>query len=233
MAKNDFISSVRTAVGLLDPEVQADSGSLDSEEIRRQFRNAVMWLTPKYVEGFDPQDFTDLPAPQRNELNVEVEAFRSVAQQVPADAPATDEQIEAALSHFLRIVSLVREAVLPPWIANLDMLLSQVELWCEEQDWPHKRQDKMLRERLLRPYEVEQLRFHTGRAGFMLDPVARFVPGGLGLVDLYVLPSLDSVIILRTEDGWVLQVDRPGDVQVLPWGKEQFGSAVSDLAKNP
>ncbi len=222
MAKSDFISSVRAAVGVLDTEVETDSQSLDSEEIRRQLRKAAFWLSPKSVEGFVPQDFAELPGPRRNELNAEVEAFRSIAQQVPGNSPAKEEQIEAALPHFVRIVSLVREAVLPPWIADLDELLSQVESWCEAQDWPHKRQDKILRERLLGPYEVEQLCFHTGRAGFMLDPVARFVPGGLGLVDLYVLPTLDSVIILRSEDGWVLQVDRPGDVQVLPWGKEQF-----------
>jgi len=232
MAKDDFISGVRTAVGLLDPEVQTDRRSLDSEEVRRQFRNAVIWLTPKSVEGFVPQDFAELPEPRRNELKAEVEAFRSRAEQVPADAPATDEQIEAALPHFLRIVSLVREALLPPWVADLDLLLSQVESWCEEQGWPHKRQDKVLRERLLGPYEVEQLRFHTGQAGLMLDPIARFVPGGLGLVDLYVLPTLDSVIILRTDDGWVLQVERPGSVQVLPWTKEQFGAAVNELMKD-
>ncbi len=232
MAKNDLISSVRTAVGVLDPGVETDSQTVDCDEIRRQLRNAVMWLTPKSVEGFVPQDFAELPEPRRNELNAEVQAFRSIAQHVPAGVPATDEQIEAALPHFLRIVSLVRDAVLPPWIADLDILLSQVESWCEEQDWPHKRQDKVLRERLLGPYAVEQLCFHTGRAGFMLDPVARFVPGGLGLVDLYVLPTLDSVILLRADDGWVLQVERPGNVQVLPWGKEQFRAAVSELAKN-
>jgi hypothetical protein len=33
--------------------------------------------------------------------------------------------------------------------------------WCEEQDWPHKRQAKVLRERLLGPYEVDQLRFQA------------------------------------------------------------------------
>jgi hypothetical protein len=232
MAKTDFILSVRTAVGFLDPEVQTDSQSLDSAEIRQQVRHAVVWLTPRSVEGFVPQDFAELPEPQRNELNAEVEAFRSVAEQVPAGAPATEEQIEAALPHFLRIVSLVREAVLPPWIADLDMLLLQVESWCEEQDWPHKRQPKLLRERLLGPYEVEQLLFHTGQAGFMLDPVARFVPGGLGLVDLYIRPTLDSVMIVRTEEGWMLHAEQAGNAQVLPWGQEQFATALTELAKN-
>ncbi len=232
MAKRDFILSVRTAVGFLDPEVQTDSQSLDSKEIREQVRRAVVWLTPKSVEGFVPQDFSELTEPQRVELNAEVEAFRGIAQQVPAAAPATEEQIEAALPHFLRIVALVREAVLPAWKADLDMLLSQVESWCEEQDWSHKRQPKIVRERLLGPYEVEQLRIHTGQAGFMLDPVARFVPGALGLVDLCVLPALDSVIIPRTEEGWVLRIEQPGNTQVLPWGREQFGKAASELAKN-
>jgi hypothetical protein len=232
MAKRDFILSVRTAVGFLDPEVRTDSRFLDSKEIRQQVRQAVIWLTPKSVEGFVPQDFSELTEPQRGELNAEVEAFRGIAEQVPAAAPATEEQIEAALPHFLRIVALVREAVLPAWKTDLDLLLSQVQSWCEEQDWSHKRQPKEVSERLLGPYEVEQLRFHTGQAGFMLDPAARFVPGALGLVDLCILPTLDSVIIPRTEEGWVLQIERPGNVQVMPWGPEQFGNAVSELAKN-
>jgi hypothetical protein len=232
MAKSDFILSVRSAVGFLDSEVQTDSESLDSEEIREQVRHAVVWLTPKSVEGFVPQDFAELPEPQRNELNAQVVAFRSIAEQVPADSRATHQQIEAALPHFLRIVSLVREALLPKWVADLDMLVSQAESWCEQQDWPHKRQSKVIRERLLGRYEVEQLRFHTGRAGFMLDPVARFVPGALGLVDLYILPTLDTVMILRTEDDWVVHVERPGDLQVLPWHRENFAAAVTGLAKN-
>jgi hypothetical protein len=232
MAKRDFISSVRTAIGFLDPEVQTDSQHLGSEEIRQQMRQAVIWLTPKSVEGFVPQDFAELPESQRNEFNAEVEAFRNIAERVPSHAPATEGQIEAALPHFLRIVSLVREAVLPAWIAELGALVSQVESWCEEQDWSHKRQSKLIRERLLGPYEVEQLRFHTGQAGFMLDPVARFVPGGVGMVDLYILPTLDSVMILRTDEGWVLHVEQTGNVQVLPWGREQFGTALRELARN-
>lgn len=232
MAKRDFISSVRTAVGFLDPEVQTDSEHLDSEEIRKQIRQAVIWLTPRSVEGFVPQDFAELPEPKRNELDVEVEAFRSIAEQVPPDASATEEQIESALPHFLKIVSLVRDAVLPAWIRDLGDLLSQVESWCQQLEWAHKRQSKVIRERLLGPYEVEQLRFHTGQAGFMLDPVARFVPGGLGMVDLYILPTLDSVMIPRTEEGWVLHVEQAGSVQVLPWGQAQFTTAVSELAKN-
>jgi hypothetical protein len=232
MAKRDFIWSVRAAVGFLDPEVQTDSQHLDSEEIRQQIRHAVVWLTPRSVEGFVPQDFAELPEPQRNELKREVEAFRSIAEQVSGNASAREEQIDAALPHFLRIVSLVREVVLPAWVADLDVLLSQVESWCEGREWSHKRQSKAMRERLLGPYEVEQLRFHTGQAGFMLDPVARFVPGGLGLVDLYVLPTLDSVMIVRTEEGWTLHVEQAGDVRVSPWGQEQFATAVGQLAKN-
>jgi hypothetical protein len=232
MAKKDFISSVRTAVGFLDPVVETDNQSLDSNTIRRQFREAVIWLTPKSVEGFVPQDFAELTEAKRNELNAEVEAFRNIAEQVPADAPATPDQIEAALTPFLKIVSLVRDAVLPAWTADLGSLLSQVESWCDEKRWPHKRQPKEIRERLLGPYKVEQLQFHTGQAGFILDPVARFVPGGLGIVDLYILPTLDSVMIPRTEEGWVLHVEQAGNVQVLPWGREQFDTALSELTKN-
>ncbi len=231
MAKKDFISSVRTAVGFLDPEVQTDRQHLDSEEIRQQILQADIWLTPKSVEGFVPQDFAELPEAQRNELRAEVDAFRNIAEQVPPGAPAPKERAEAALPHFLRIISLVREAILPPWVADLDVLLCQVESWCEKEAWSHKRQSKIVRERLLGPYEVQQLRFHTGHAGFMLDPVARFVPGGLGMVDLHILPTLDSVMILRTEEDWVLHVEQAGDVQVLPWGREQFGMALSELAK--
>jgi hypothetical protein len=232
MAKGDFISSVRTAVGLLDPEIDADSQSLDSHEIRQQLRHAITWLTPKSVEGFVPQDFVELPETKRAELDAEVAAFRRIASEVPPDSQGREEQVEAALPHFLRIVSLVREAVLPAWIADLDALVCQAESWCDERSWAHSRQSKIVRERLLGPYEVPQLRFHTGRTGFMLDPVARFVPGGLGLVDLYMVPTLDSAIVLRVEEGWELHIEWPGD-EMLPWRREEFYSALNKLASNP
>jgi hypothetical protein len=110
MALEDFWRSVKAGASLLDPRVRVGTGasSLDPDHLQRLFRNAVIWLTPASVAGFDPRDFTFLSPSERKELKACVEGFRRVAETVPGDGPATDEQIKAALPRFLRILEILR-----------------------------------------------------------------------------------------------------------------------------
>ena len=96
MARDKFFLSLRNALGFLAPEVKTDSQTLNSTDIQRQIQDAAIWLTPKSVEGFDAKDFLDLPKAQRTALSNEVAEFTKIAEQVPADGPATDEQIQNA-----------------------------------------------------------------------------------------------------------------------------------------
>lgn len=107
MALRDFWISVQAGAGLLSPRATSDSPRIDPSEMERTLRNAVMWLTPSSVSGFDENDFPFLPEAERSELSACVAEFRRVARQVPPTGPAAPEQIEQALPPFLRIVELL------------------------------------------------------------------------------------------------------------------------------
>ena len=73
---------------------------------------------------------------------------------------------------FIKVVSHVSEIMLSEWKRDVENLLGEVERWCGEYGWSNKRIPKVVSERLLGPYGVEKLQFHTGQAGYMLDPIA-------------------------------------------------------------
>lgn len=108
MALDKFWWNVKLAASDLWIDVQTDDPGLDSNRLTRLIRNAVLWLTPATVEGFDPDDFTFLPQSERDELRTNVEGFRKVAETVPDSGPATEAQIKEALPKFRRILEILR-----------------------------------------------------------------------------------------------------------------------------
>ena len=70
-------------------------------------------------------------------------------------------------------------------------------------------------------YTVPRLLIQATAGRLLLDPVARYVPGAMGVVDLYVLPSYDAAMISRTDDGWRLHPIGADDVP-QPWSEETF-----------
>jgi hypothetical protein len=106
MAIDDFWLNLRTAASFYAPSVAVDA-PLDAGAVERMLRGAMMWLTPRSVEGFNEDDFAFLEEEQRATLRENVERFRTVASQVPAKKPATPEQVEqgqAAFGEILRIL---------------------------------------------------------------------------------------------------------------------------------
>lgn len=113
VALGDFWLNVRRAARKVAPDVIAEGPKLDSAAIQQKLRDAVLWLTPKSVEGFDPSDFEFLSPAERKALTEAVKRFRQIAERVPPDKPATDEQIQQALPQFQRIVEILRLTDLP------------------------------------------------------------------------------------------------------------------------
>ncbi len=107
MALQDFWISVRTSARMIAPTVTADSPRINTGDIERILRGAVIWLTPKSVEGFNERDFDFLSDGERKELSDSVRQFVSVARQVDPRKPASDSQIQEALPHFRRIVEIL------------------------------------------------------------------------------------------------------------------------------
>jgi hypothetical protein len=122
------------------------------------------------------------------------------------------------------------EQVRDEWVAAVEGLVGQVEAWAVERGWAVRRESKTITEDHLGPYTVPRLMILAGFSRIILDPVARFVAGAGGLVDLATFPSYETFFIGRNPegDGWFIQA---GDVTGArqPWSKEAFLAALQSL----
>ena len=103
------------------------------------------------------------------------------------------------------------DAVKREWLDRLGTLVEEVKGWAQASGWRTRRIDKTVNERRLGSYKVPVLLMEKDTVEVVLNPVARFVPGTNGAVDLYVAPAYDDIASLYLEgDHWVLHyADRP------------------------
>ncbi len=121
------------------------------------------------------------------------------------------------------------EAKRDEWIAAVEGIVAQAEAWAIGQGWLVHRSQKTITEDQLGTYEVPVLTIQTPNGPLILDPIARFIIGALGRVDLCVFPSYEKVIIARTETGWQFVIKPP--VVDRPWSESAFLDYASQLAK--
>ena len=108
MSLQDFWNDIRTVSGLVYPSTTVDSPTLDAGHIEKALRGAALWLTPKVVARFNPDDLDFLSKAEQAELQEAVSKFRSVADTAPFDRPPKGGQIDAALPALLKIIQIVR-----------------------------------------------------------------------------------------------------------------------------
>lgn len=198
--REEFILDVRGAMrDLVPPSVWADSPSINTDTISRTMYNACLWLTPKIVEQFDRQDFS--AADPQGRLAGAVEAFRKIAEMVPANKPATDQQRSDGVRTLCELMQAIREIVLPEWQSAAEELVTRTEVWCEELGWRTRHVARQMSETLLGEYELHQLLIYAEQELFVLSPIARFVARGLGAFDLSIQPSFELTSVYRDYDG--------------------------------
>jgi len=115
------------------------------------------------------------------------------------------------------------------WIAELEHLAHEVETWAKKQKWDVLRDQKRITEDRLGSYDVPVVLIHTPQGRLLLDPVARFVTGADGRIDLCIYPSYyDALVIAKVNDQWLIKsLDQPNWEQ--PWGEESFLAAKDRL----
>jgi hypothetical protein len=229
VAREDFIQNVRLASRLVAPDVQTNGAQLDADQVAGQLKRAALWLSPGYVEGFDPADFADLPQEQRDALADAVARFRAVAGAVPSSTPATPEQFREGLQTLGQVLEQVRSAVRRDWLDALTGLTNDVETWCRKHDWLAHRSEKEVQETLLGAYQAPRLDILVKGTRLMLDPVARFVPGARGLVDLATWPTFEAVRITRGSTGWEVHRDSQPHERIA-WSESAFVETVAWLS---
>jgi hypothetical protein len=117
------------------------------------------------------------------------------------------------------------------WVAAVEQLVRETETWARAQGWATRRDPKTTTEYRLGGYTVPQLLIHAPAGRLLLDPIARYVPGALGVVEFCALPSYDSVRLARTADGWVMHPDGVGDAP-RPWSAEVFRETALGLLES-
>ena len=144
---------------------------------------------------------------------------------VPSPGDAEPHQADEAYERFFKVVLAVREIVLPEWEMAVGSLISEAEIWAQAAGWITRRAVKLLSEPLLIGYHLPQLYIHAEGLNYLVDPVARFVPGAFGIVDFAVAPSFDRVIIPRLAQGWFVNIERGRTIEEMerrPWCEAAF-----------
>ncbi|HEV3344560.1 MAG TPA: hypothetical protein VG125_29560 [Pirellulales bacterium] len=122
------------------------------------------------------------------------------------------------------------EATVEAWVSEVDSLIGQASQWSQSRGWGTKIDSKTVSEEMIGTYEVPRLLVHSPDARFLLDPIARFIVGGGGRIDLCVIPSYDGVPLVKTDQGWKF-FPRSKDGQPLDWSEESFARICGDLVK--
>lgn len=232
--REEFILDTRRAARTVQkPTVTVDSELINTDALSKALQRAALWLTPKVVETYDPAEFTGWDKGLQSELSNAVEGFRAVAQTVPSDKPATAAQFRDGLAAFQCLTTAVRDIVLVEWKDAVEGVVKQVEQWSAEFNWHSRRQQKKLTETLLGEYSLPQLYLYAEGHLYVLDPLARFVPGALGAFDLTIQPSFYLTSLYRHLDGtWYLHLDVGQGVngaRTAVFSKDAFHESIDEL----
>ncbi len=230
MARDPFFADVRHAVSFMAPRVEADSPFTDTDYIQKMLRGDDLWLTPRIVEAFSPDDFGDIDDGVRNDLIKAVEEFRQLTAEVNPGEQAQPKQRDAAVSPFTQIVKIVQVLVRDDWLLASTALLAEAENWAKEQDWPTRRFSKDVTEDFIGNYRLDKLVYSAEGAQLALIPVGRFAPGSDGIFDLAVMPAYDSVMVVREKDRWFIH-PLANDEERQDSSKQAFTSESLELAR--
>jgi hypothetical protein len=230
----EFILDVRRSARMLQsPNVQSDSDAVDTDAIAKILHRAARWLTPKVVEHYDPHDFANEQTDQQKRLHLAVEDFRELAEQVPPDRPATVDQFMEGAERLRELIKVVGSIVLAEWVCAIDAVETNAEQWAAAVEWRTRRVNKKMNESLIGPYEAPQLLIFAEPNLYVLDPVARFVPGAQGAFDFALQPSYYTASMYRDDDGvWYVHLAAGNGVangERVKWSKDSFGRCVELL----
>jgi hypothetical protein len=114
------------------------------------------------------------------------------------------------------------------WLALINDLTREVESWAADRHWAVHREEKTVRESRLGEYVVPVLSVLAPAGRVQLDPVARYVAGGDGRIDLLAWPSLSRMLLIRTGGRWVLKTDS-GVEWPEGWNQQTFARLVELL----
>jgi hypothetical protein len=132
------------------------------------------------------------------------------------------------------------ESVKAEWLGRLHSLVDEVERWAQASGWRTRQIAKTVKERRLGTYRAPVLLMEKDTVEVVLNPVARFVPGADGAVDLYVAPAYDDIASLYLDgDQRVVHSserldpsDTYGVAEVRPYTERTIRAILDGMAAN-
>ena len=134
------------------------------------------------------------------------------------------------------------EVVKKVWLGRLTKLVDEIKSSAEASGWRTRRIDKTVTEQELGTYKVPVLLMEKDTVEVVLNPVARFVPGAEGAVDMYLAPAYDDIASLYFEGGqWVLHyAEHPNpmatrsvvEIKQQPYSSEAIITVLDGMAAN-
>lgn len=109
------------------------------------------------------------------------------------------------------------------WLEDLIQLFGDIREWAETEGWEVRTKPYELTEENLGTYSAPFLIIRTPGEPVFVEPVARFVLGAQGRVDLYGYPSLTRAMLLRKRAGsgekWIIKPELgwPGPLPPVQW----------------
>ena len=95
-----------------------------------------------------------------------------------ATSQLTVDQFTEGARCFRELVDVLGETVRHEWLQAIETIEKQAEEWSAEAGWRTRRVNKKISESLIGTYELPQLLIFAEPNLYVLDPVARFIPGG-------------------------------------------------------
>jgi hypothetical protein len=116
------------------------------------------------------------------------------------------------------------------WPEVVTEFCDQLAEWSRHQGWEVKLETIQVTEDEIGTYSVPQLWIKTTTGTVIAEPIARFVFGGQGRIDLFAYPTLYRVMLLRdvANNTWRIRTDS-GIYLRQPWQEETFADLVADL----
>ena len=115
------------------------------------------------------------------------------------------------------------------WLEAAEQIVAEAESWAAKRGWWVEREMKDVSDDQDRigTYQVPMLRIQTPNLRLIFEPIARYVVGARGRVDLAVFPSYHSLAIVRRDDGWRIVDDAN---RSTAWSEKAFVKAAAQLA---
>jgi hypothetical protein len=232
--REEFVLDVRrSARTLQNSNVEANSDAVDTDAISKLLQRAAQWLTPKVVARYDPEDFADGGEEQQERLRLAVAEFRKIAGHVPSGQSPPLEQFMEGTERFRELVKVLGSMVLVEWINAIDTVERQAEEWSAKAAWRTRRVNKKMSESLIGPYEAPQLLIFAEPNLYVLDPLARFVPGAQGALDFTIQPSCYTTSMYRDDKRiWYVNLDVGTGIangRRVKWKRDAFYTCIEQL----